>query len=160
VLSNAQPGDHQVPHLEQARFMIFKVVFDKLSAPVPSNLPWSKKPLRTDRSDETDRNLTATLPCLSSRIKAIKEALWIARWSKTLTPSSKHQAIRNSFRVKAVDLLNFPIKSENSLQDGANVDGGRDSHLLCLDLLGRSSPCHCGRTSHFGRNSHQFDDSL
>jgi hypothetical protein len=29
-----------------------------------------------------------------------------------------------------------------------------------LDLLGRSSPCHCGRTSHFGRNSHQFDDSL
>ena len=41
------------------------------------------------------------------------------------------------------------------------LTGGRDSHLRCLDLLGRSSPCHCGRTSHFGRNSHQFDeDSL
>ena len=141
--------------------MIFKVVFDKLSAPVPSNLPWPKKPLRTDRSDETVRNLTATLPCLSSRIKAIKEALWIARWSKTLTPSAKHQAIFNSFRVKVVDLPNFPIKSEILGRTEPMLTGGRDSHLRCLDLLGRSSPCHCGRTSHFGRNSHQFDeDSL
>lgn len=120
--------------------MIFKVVFDKLSAPVPSNLPWPKKPLRTDRSDETVRNLTATLPCLSSRIKAIKEALWIARWSKTLTPSAKHQAIFNSFRVKVVDLPNFPIKSENSWQDGANVDGGPRQPPSLLGFAGPKQP--------------------